>query len=74
MGSGRGSVGRAVVSDTRYPWSLSSHRQTFVDHLVTVNCVEKTKIKEKEAVNGPFLKDLITSFISILGLWYVRIK
>ena len=25
-----------------------------IEHLFTVNCIEKTKIKEKEAGNGPF--------------------
>ena len=39
--------GRAVASDTRDPRFKSSHRQTFIEHLFTVNCVEKTKIKKK---------------------------
>ena len=26
-----------------------------IEHLFTVNCIEKTKIKEKEVGNGPFL-------------------
>ena len=59
MGSGCGSVGRAVASDTRGPRFESSHRQKFINtkHLYTVNCVlKKTKIKEKEAGNGPFFK------------------
>ena len=46
-GSVCGSVGRAVASDTRDPQFESSHRQTFIEHLITVNCVEKTKIKKK---------------------------
>ena len=54
-GSGCGSVGRAVASDTRDPRFESRHRQTFIKHLFTVSCVEKTKIKKKEAGNGPFL-------------------
>ena len=41
-------VGRAVASDTRSPWFETSHRQTLF-YLFTVNCIEKTKIKEKEA-------------------------
>ena len=53
-GSGCGSVDRAVASDTRDPRFESRHWQTFIKHLFTVNCVEKTKIKRKEAGNGPF--------------------
>ena len=53
-GSGCGSVDRAVASDTRDPRFESRHWQTFIKHLFTVNCVEKTKIKKKEAGNGPF--------------------
>ena len=46
MGSGCGSVGRAVASDTRGPQFESSHRQNkiYIEHLFTVNCIEKTKI------------------------------
>ena len=33
LGSGCGSVGRAVASDTRDPRFKSSHRQTFIEHL-----------------------------------------
>ena len=54
LGSGCGSVGRAVASNSRCPWFKSSHRQKFIEHLSTVNCIEKTKIKEKVAGNGPF--------------------
>ena len=45
MGSGCGSVGRAVASDTRGPWLESSHRQKFIyiEHLFTVNCVLKRR-------------------------------
>ena len=59
-GSGCGSVGRAVASDTRGPRFESSHRQKFINIeqlLYAVNCVlKRRKIKEKEAGNGPFLK------------------
>ena len=55
MGSGCGSVGRAVVSDARGPQFKSSHQPnlywTFI-YLFTINCIEKTKIN-KEAGNGP---------------------
>ena len=60
LGSGCGSVGRAVAYDTRGPRFESSHRLIFKQHLYTLNCncIEKTKIKEKEAGNGPFLKNV----------------
>ena len=29
--------------------------KTFIEHLFTVNCVEKTKIKKNEAGNWPFI-------------------
>ena len=32
-GSGCGSVGRAVASDTRGPWFESSHRQNFISNI-----------------------------------------
>ena len=47
MGSGCGSVGRAVDSDTRDPRFDSSHRQNFIEHLFIINCIEKTKINKK---------------------------
>ena len=42
-GSGCGSVGRAVASDTRGPRIKSSHQQKFIyiEHLFTVYCVLK---------------------------------
>ena len=52
-------VGRAVASDSRDPRFESRHQQTFIEHLFTVNCVEKTKIKKKEAVNDPFKKIMV---------------
>ena len=52
MGSGCGSVGRAVTSKTRGPLFKSSHWQTLYN-LFTVNFTEKTKIKEKEVGIGP---------------------
>ena len=30
----------------------------YIEHLFAVNCIEKTKIKKKEAENGPFKKVL----------------
>ena len=51
MGSGCGSVGRAVASDSR-----GSKPGIGKSLNCTVNCIEKMKIKEKEAGNGPFKK------------------
>ena len=48
VGSGCGSVGRAVDSDTRGPRFDSSHQQNLYGtfgYLFTINCIEKTKIK-----------------------------
>ena len=45
-----------VASDTNSPQFESRHRQIFIEHLFTVKCIEKTKIKEKEAGTGPFFK------------------
>ena len=49
LDSGCGSVGWVVASDTFVSRFESSHWQM----LLTINCIEKTKIKETEAGNGP---------------------
>ena len=47
MGSGCGSIGRAVVaSNSRGPQFESSHRKKFITN-INFNCFEKTKIKKK---------------------------
>ena len=47
MGSGCGSVGRAVASKSRGPQFESRHGQKiYIEHF-TVNCIENTKIKKK---------------------------
>ena len=38
------------------PKACSSNSSIGSKHLFTVNCNEKTKIKKKEAGNGPFIK------------------
>ena len=45
MGSGCGSVGGAVASNTRGPQFESSHWQKFIyiEHLFSVNCVLKRR-------------------------------
>ena len=55
LGSGFGSVGRAVASDTRGPQFKSSHRRNFI-HVFTINCIEKTKIKKKRPGMARFVK------------------
>ena len=50
-GSGGGSVGRAVASDTRNPRFEPQHCKNFISQLYIYK--EKTKINEKEAGNGP---------------------
>ena len=52
MGSGCGSVGRAVASSTRDPWFESRHWQNFIYQLYN----RKDENIEKEAGNGPSLK------------------
>ena len=47
FGSGCGSVGRAVASNSRGPPFESSHRQEFIYWTFTVNRIEKTKVKKK---------------------------
>ena len=55
MGSGGGSIGRAVASNSRGPRFESSHRQKFI---LNIYCklYWKDENKEKEAGNGPFSK------------------
>ena len=52
MGSGCGSVGTAVASDTRDPQFESRHWQSFIYQLY----IRKDDKKEKEAGNGPSFK------------------
>ena len=59
LGSGCGSVGSAVASNSRCPRFESSHWQnlywTFV-YLFTINCIEKTKINKKRPGMAHFFK------------------
>ena len=55
MGLGYGSLGRAVASNTRDPQFESSHWRK----LSSINSIEKTKIKKKEARNGPIKKIIV---------------
>ena len=58
-GSGGGSVGRAVPSDTRDPQLKSQHQQNFIYRLHIFKKDDKNK--EKEAWNGPSLKKVLAS-------------
>ena len=58
MGSGGGSVGRAVASNTRDPQFKSQHRQSLIYQFLLNR---KDKNKEKESGNGPSLKKSLHS-------------
>ena len=62
----RGSVGRAVASDTRGP----RFEFIYIEHLFTVNCVLKRREK-KEAGNGPFKKTIIRTDCALKEIHYV---
>ena len=54
-GSGCGSVGRAVASNSRCPWFEFSHQQDFILSIIE-KTVEKTKIKKKRPEGLKFLR------------------
>ena len=58
-GSGCGSVGRTIACNTRGPRFESSHRQLLQRTFVYCQLYWKTKIKKKEARNGPFKKQYV---------------
>ena len=58
MGSGGGSVGRAVASNSRGPRFESSHQQKFISNIYC-QLYWKDENKEKEAGNGPLKKNLM---------------
>ena len=79
MGSGCGLAGRAIASNSRGPKFESKHRQNIYWTFFTVNCIERTKIKIKEAVNGQlFLKKwhvhcrMLWTMPGKLGAWIPR--
>ena len=84
LGSGCGSVGRAVASNARGPRFESSHWQPFISDicLFTVNCIEKTKINEKRPGMADFFKKkkgplrhalFVSYFIFVFPLWHVTL-
>ena len=49
--------------------------KNYIEHLFIVYCqlcIEKTKIKKKEAMNGPFLKKCLTPSLQKISQAYVR--
>ena len=70
LGSGCGSVGKAVGTDSWGPQFKSSHREQFILHIYC-KLYWKDKNKEKEAGNGPFKKSW--SFTSLLSFvdWHL---
>ena len=55
-GSGCGSIGREVASDTTGPRFESSHRQLLLYQYFLLTICRKDENKEKEAGNGPFFE------------------
>ena len=56
LGSGCGSVGSAVASNTRGPQFDSSHRQTFIMYIFIVNCWRGKNKEAEEACIDRFIK------------------
>ena len=65
----------AQLQSSRFQYQRSAVRiqssANFFEHLFTVNCIEKTKIKIKEAGNGPFLNHFSLCNLQSFGqrLW-----
>ena len=57
-GSGCGSVGRAVTSDTKDPLFKCSHLLNFIPNMYLQLTVELDDHEEKQAGNGLFIKDI----------------
>ena len=62
LGSGCSSIDRTVAADIRDPRFESGHCQFYNCQLQLI-CIEKAKIKEKEAGNGPFKNNKFTTFL-----------
>ena len=71
IGSGCGSVGRAVATNTRGLRFKSSHLQKFIYILSTVNCVLKRRKKEKEAWH--ILKNFIASNLGLVMKIFAKV-
>ena len=66
-GSGCGSVGKAVASNTRGLRYESSHQQKLYWTLFTVSCQEKTKIKKKRPGMAHLKKSLLHCCPAVLN-------
>ena len=69
VGSSCGSVGKAVASDSRGPRFKSSHSQNLCWPL-TVNCIEKTKIKKKRPGMAHFFKKKCRNFVESISQFF----
>ena len=72
MGRGCGSVGRVVASDTLDPRFESHYQQKNIEHLFTVNCIEKTKISSLcsnnfHKIKTPYLGGIRTGIVEVEG-------
>ena len=67
-GSGCGTVGRAVASNTRETGFESSHWQLLLNIYLLLTVCRKDGNKEKEAGNGPFKKTLLPRYFFIWSL------
>ena len=74
MGSGCGSVGRAVASDTRDLWFKSRHLQNFIYQIIYQLFNRKDENKEKEAGNGPFKKEVLNFSWPFIDISPVQIQ
>ena len=52
-------LAKMVSFDTRGAQFEPSHQLFYIEHVFSVNCMEKTKIKKREAGKGPFKTNLI---------------
>ena len=70
-GSGCGSVGRAVTTDSRCPWFKSSHRPKFILN-VYYQLYWKDKNKEKRGRKWPIFENKLYNQQSRVGIkyWY----
>ena len=74
LGSGCGSVGRAVTSDTRDPRFEPCHRRNFVYQFICQLYNRKDENKEKEAGNGPSLKKPFYSICALRVFQHMQYK
>ena len=44
----------------------------YMEHMFTVNCIEKTKIKEKSPVMAHFLKTMVRECTAMLPKWFTN--